>query len=56
MLLFLMAGVSPSFLNQGSYSESQRVFDGRFFGFWLFGCGRLLEGSIAEGRLLKGGK
>jgi hypothetical protein len=23
------------------------------FGFWLFGCGRLLEGRIAGGRLLK---
>jgi hypothetical protein len=31
------------------------LFDFLAFGlFWVFGCGRLLEGRIAGGRLLKG--
>jgi hypothetical protein len=53
--------VSPSFLHQEFYSESQRFFGWEVFGFWLLAVGFLmweaLEGKrIAEGKRIVEGK
>jgi hypothetical protein len=51
MLMLLMAGVClPASCTKDSMVKVKGFLAGKLFGFWLFGCGRLLEGRSAGGK------